>query len=193
MERASTQYRQKDTNLALVVCWPGDMPEAVVAHWSCIGHLFQDAVSCILYVVPGALAQALLPPPYTEADVTPRERAFADAASVARLSAVLLSLLQTSDTEDAQPPDNQQQKMQHSSSSSSHNYYVRLQQAHGPWLSKPRTLGPPNPGIRERFHIVRDEIRQAAVKASQATDGSGGSWLSMRSRDPVAYVVQYLV
>lgn len=74
-----------------------------------------------------ALAKALLPA-YSEAGVTPQERAFVSAASVARLSAVLLALLELPPTQVADvaagPPD----------------ACTQLHPAHAPWLSKPWPL-----------------------------------------------------
>jgi hypothetical protein len=92
----------------------------------------------LLLLLPAASTEALacaLLPGYSEADVWPDERAFADAASAARLSEVLLNLLQA----DILSPQ------QSDTAVDADNYSHRarlLQQRHAPWLSKPWPLDP---------------------------------------------------
>jgi hypothetical protein len=85
----------------------------------------------LLAVRTEALARALLPG-YSEDDVASHERAFADAASAARLSAVLLSLLEA----DILTGQLDTAKV------GSGIYYGLLQQRHAPWLAKPWALDP---------------------------------------------------
>jgi hypothetical protein len=89
----------------------------------------------MLLLLPAAIAEALacaLLPGYRKADVDPHERAFAHAASAARLSAVLLGLVEA---------DVQEQLDAAQAYSRSH-YTLLLQRNQAPWLKKPWPLDP---------------------------------------------------
>jgi hypothetical protein len=105
-------------------------PELIDCGLSCSFPSAAAAACCIT----AALAHALLPG-YNEAGVAPHERAFADAASTARLSAVLLRLLEADRADIAERLDAAEL------GSDSHRRLLLLQH-HAPWLMKPWALDP---------------------------------------------------